>query len=894
LLAYVHSFFSEFDITETDKVMQVTSFTFDAFVEEMYPALLKGGTIAIPTREEVLDTHLLSQFIHRHGITFTSCSPLLLNELNKYDTDVIGSMRIIISGGDVLKTEHVDGLLQVGHVYNTYGPTETTVCVTYHRHLSNPRPGPGIPIGKPIANYNVYILDEHSRLQPPGVPGELCVTGAGITRGYLNNPQQTAEKFISHSPNTDVSRSVSQNTHGKTQPPGESSETRLYKTGDLCRWLEDGSIEFLGRIDQQVKIRGYRIELGEIESHLSKHSSVETAAVLVREDNDGDRYLCAYIVTANPEESQEGENAPSMTETLRTHSMQALPGYMIPPYFIQVDRIPRTAGGKIDRGNLPLPRDVLKKDNDITPPRNRAEQKLARIWEDVLFGEESENTVIGIDSNFFEMGGHSLKAITLLAKINKGFDVNIPLATLFEIATIRELADYMKDATIDKYESIEPAEKKEYYPLSPAQERLYILRQLTPGGTVYNMPRAIPMEAPDTAKLEQAFQQVIKRHDSLRTSFQLIDEKPVQVIHDAVPFELEYFETGADGHSIQNSFVRPFDLSQAPLLRAVLVELDNTDNQYILLVDMHHIISDGVSLDVLERDFAAFYEGKEMPALRLQYKDYSEWQIKEEKKGNIKIQETYWLKQFEDEIPVLELPLDYPRPAVQRFEGDSVNFSLSGDETKSLKAMALAGSSTTFMLLLAVFNTLLAKLGNPEDIIIGTPVAGRRHADLEKIIGMFVNTLALRNFPEGEKTFKEFFQEVKGRTLDAFENQEYQFETLVANLPVNRDTGRNPLFDVMFSMQTDERRNAAPSIEKKSPAETVDDGQKTLNFDMMPIVSKFDMTLTALESAHRIAFNLTYNTALFKKETAKRFAAWFKRLIAGLLTGSDKKLSQLD
>ncbi|MCP4153695.1 MAG: hypothetical protein GY757_38570, partial [bacterium] len=278
----------------------------------------------------------------------------------------------------------------------------------------------------------------------------------------------------------------------------------------------------------------------------------------------------------------------------------------------------------------------------------------------------------------------------------------------------------MKDAIIDKYESIEPAEKKEYYPLSPAQKRLYILHQLTPGGTVYNMPLTIPIEAPDPVKLEQALRQIIKRHDSLRTSFHLIDKKPVQVIHDTVTFELEYVEADnekiATGRSSQHSLLRPFDLTRAPLLRAALVKPEETEEKYLFLVDMHHIIADGVSLDVLERDLAAFYEEKTLPSLRLQYKDYSEWQKNDRKNENIKKQETYWLKQFEDEIPVLDLPLDYPRPAIQSFEGDTVNFVLPEKESKTLKTMASAGGATMFMVLLSVLNTLLAKLGNPEDI----------------------------------------------------------------------------------------------------------------------------------------------------------------------------------
>ncbi|MCP4150112.1 MAG: amino acid adenylation domain-containing protein, partial [bacterium] len=607
-----------------------------------------------------------------------------------------------------------------------------------------------------------------------------------------------------------------------------------------------------------------------------------------------------------------------MAEVLRKFTARTLPGYMIPSYFIEVDKIPRSVSGKIVGNSLPLPQEILMENQDVTAPRNPLEKKLAGIWAEVLFGEDGLDTPMGIDKNFFEMGGHSLKAITLLARIKQGFDVNIPLATLFEIATIRELAAYMKDAEIDEYQAIEPVEKKEYYSLSPAQERLYILQQLTPGGTVYNMPMALPLENPAPIILERTFRQLIKRHDSLRTSFQLIDEKPVQVIHDAVPFQLDYFEVDAtikknqtphhkennvDGHSIhhltaavQNRLFRSFDLTRAPLLRAALVTVEDREKKYLLLVDMHHIIADGVSLDVLQHDFAAYNEGNRMPSLKLQYKDYSQWLLNEKEKGTTKKQETYWLKQFEGEIPVLDLPLDYPRPPIQRFEGDWLDFNLSGEELQILKTIALADGATMFMVLLSILNTLLAKLGNPEDIIVGTPVAGRRHADLEKIIGMFVNTLALRNFPKDEKPFKEFLTGVKARTLDAFENQEYQFEELVKNVSVNRDTGRNPLFDVMFSLQTNEGGNPQAATGKKAPAqaETGDDGNTPLNYDMIPVASKFDMTLTALESTDNIDFNLTYNTALFKKETAKRFAEWFKRIVSRLLSGSDKKLSEID
>ncbi|MCP4149582.1 MAG: amino acid adenylation domain-containing protein, partial [bacterium] len=746
-----------FNIQKETRVLQMTDYTFDPSVEDIFGTLLYGGMLFLSTQEMIADRELFRQYIETHQIQIINYIPTILKDL-LLPGKKLESLRVVISGGERLEDSLKDRLLEAGYrLYNHYGPTEiTTDALT-----SECKPDQPVVLGKPIANYRAYIFDKRDRLSPVGIPGELCISGAGVARGYLNNPVQTAEHFVT----IDASR------WGQRQ--GETRETRIYKTGDLCRWLPDGNIEYLGRIDQQIKIRGHRIEPGEIENKLLAHHKVkETIVVALTGEiepgsgsDTGDNYLCAYIVAGQEFESQE----------LREFLAQDLPDYMLPAFYITIENIPLTPNGKPDLAALPRPE--IKSTGDYTAPGNEIETQMVNLWAEIL---DRPAETLGIDSNFFEKGGHSLKATMLAAKLHKVFDVEIPLTELFKYTTIREQADYMKKAEKDKYESVEPAEKKEYYPLSPAQERLYILQQLTPGGTVYNMPITIPMESPDPAKLEQTLRQIIKRHESLRTSFQLIDEKPVQVIHDNVNFELEnldaHKEKIVDGRWSRHFFSRFFDLSRAPLLRAALVKVEEPEDKYLFLVDMHHIIADGVSLDVLERDFFALYEEKTLPSLRLQYKDYSEWQNNDRKNENKKKQEIYWLKQFEDEIPVLDLPLDYPRPAIQSFEGDMFHFALSAIETETLKTMASAGGATMFMVLLSVLNTLLAKLGNPEDIIIGTPVAGRRHADLENIIGMFVNTLPLRNFPKEEKTFKRFLQEVKGRTLDGFENQEYQFE----------------------------------------------------------------------------------------------------------------------
>jgi amino acid adenylation domain-containing protein len=415
LLAYVSAFLKEFEISLNDTIIQQASFTFDAFVEEVYPALLKGGRIAIPSFDEILNMSLLQQFIDRHKVTLISCSPLLLNQLSRAGT--IKSIHTFISGGDVLKREYVENLLRFGtaKVYNTYGPTEATVCVTYYRCL--PNSPQSIPLGKPISNYNVYILDKENNLQPVGVPGEICIAGDGVTLGYLNRPQLTWEKFTAN-----------------PFAPGES----MYRTGDLGRWMPGGNVQFLGRIDHQVKIRGYRIELGEIENQLLKHGKIKETFVLAKEDQRGDKCLCAYIV---PRSIKTFGSVPSITKELREYLADNVPGYMIPSYFVQLRNIPLTPNGKVDRRALPDP--VVKSEASYIAPRNRIEQSLVHIWSGIL---KIEKEIIGIDDNFFELGGHSLKTTTLAAEIYKWFNVRVPLGEIFKAHTIRLLAGYIRNS----------------------------------------------------------------------------------------------------------------------------------------------------------------------------------------------------------------------------------------------------------------------------------------------------------------------------------------------------------------------------------------------------------------------------------------------------------------
>ncbi|MCP5050286.1 MAG: AMP-binding protein, partial [bacterium] len=908
-VAYVYSFYHEFDLTPNDIFLQQASFAFDVFVEEVFPILLIGGRSVMVQREVIMDIDLLSDFMLKQGITIISCSPLLLNEINHLPNT--GSIRIFINGGDVLKREYISNLLKQGKVYNTYGPTESTVCATYYRCLEDGPDSP--PIGKPIANYSVYILGKDSRLLPVGVPGELCVAGAGVSRGYLNRPELTNEKFEVRSSKFEVEAQ----SHCKLNAaePRETKESErsepydgvkphhnfalrtshfalsltLYHTGDLARWLENGNIEFLGRIDHQVKIRGYRIELGEIENRLLRHPEIKDAVVAVMENESGDRYLCAYPVAAGEEEVSPAQ--------LKDYLSTDLPDYMIPAFFVWLDSFPLTATGKVDRKMLPDPQSIREQEH--IAPRDETEKQLAGIWSEIL---EIEEDAIGVDSDFFQLGGFSWKATLLISRIHLDFNVRVPLTEVFRTPTIRELSGYIKGAVEDEYVSIDPVEKREYYPLSSAQGRLFLLQQMDISNTVYNMSQVMPLtEDTDSERLLESINRLIGRHESLRTSFHMIDDRPVQRIHDHVEFEIELFGRGVPPWSPLNgnncdvnnnhlgshgglplqSFLRPFDLTRAPLMRAYLVTMEEGNRRLVL--DMHHIITDGVSQEILLAELVTGYSGGPLPPLTLQYKDFARWQTQPEQQGLLKHQENYWLEIFSDEPPVLSLPIDYPRPPVQSFEGNRVRFGLDEGQSKVLNTFANDGNTTLYIVTLAIFNILLSKLTHQEDIVVGTPVAGRRHTQLERIVGMFVNTLALRNTIPGETHFKGFLHQVMERGLKAFENQEYQFEDLVEKVFVNRDPSRNPIFDVMFGLVNEAQDPGQASRDKEE------------NFHKhREVTAKFDLALTAVDKGSRLVFSLEYCTKLFKPGTIERIIGYFKTIIDALSTRPDREIAAVE
>jgi amino acid adenylation domain-containing protein len=858
LLAYLEAFGKEFELRSYDVVIQQASCGFDAFVEELYPVLLAGGRLAVPLRRDVRDVERLKRYILEQHVTMITCSPQLLNELNRGFTG--SPIRIYISGGDRLKASHVAQLVNRGNavVYNTYGPTEGTVCASYYRcKTGDPE---NVPIGKPITNYSLYILDRHRQPLPVGIPGELCIGGPGVAVGYLNNPEMTVEKFLE----PQDSHTVGSQEQTKISMSSLLSVARIYKTGDLACWLPDGSIEFLGRIDRQVKVRGYRIELGEIENRINEHPGVLENVVVDKTDGRGDVYLCAYIVP-DSSKAEESFDPSSLKETLSRH----LPGYMVPSRFALIESIPLTASGKVDARALPEP--GLQSGSGYAAPRDHLESVLESLWQQVLAVEKNK---IGLDGNFFELGGHSLKATNLISIIHRELEVQVPLGELFGAPTVREMARYIREADRSRFLSIQPAERREYYPLSSAQRRLYLLQQMQPEDTFYNMHYVVPLgNGASVEKLENALKKLIDRHEVLRTSFETVNEEPVQRIHRDVDITCQYYEMPPE--QAIREFRRPFDMSQPPLMRMGVIKTFDDGGEtpyYTLMLDLHHIVTDGTSQGILIREFITLLSNPDaqLPPLRLQYKDFSQWQNSELQREEVQKQKEYWLKEFSGELPALQLPTDFPRPEVQRFDGNQVYFILDEEETAILKEIVHQHDSTLYQVLLAVFNHLFSKLSGQEDIILGTPVAARRHADLQGVVGMLVNTLAMRNYPTPGKTFSAFLEEIKQRTLDAYENQEFHFEELVENLAIPRDTSRNPVFDVMVNLlnQT-EYTGDVPQLDENTPEISA----HHLN------TSRFDMSWSAVDFDRYIRFTLEYSTALFKPATMERYIKYLKNSI---------------
>ncbi|MEG7354090.1 amino acid adenylation domain-containing protein [Bacillus inaquosorum] len=830
-----------------DRVLQFAAMSFDVCYQEMFSALSSGGTLCIISNEAKREIRQLNEFVKMHRVQTaflpTAFLKLLASEKHHFEPFAECVDHIIAAGEQLIVTSMLRDMLARHHVtlHNHYGPSETHVVTMY---TVDPDTEQELqPIGKPISNTEIFILNEAGTLQPIGIVGELCISGVSLARGYHNRELLTLETFVPH--------------------PYDPNQ-RMYKTGDLARYLPDGNIEYAGRMDHQVKIRGYRIELGEPEAALLEH--VQEAVVLARENEDGQSDLYAYFTA---------KQSLSISQ-LKENLAEQIPGYMIPSYFIQLEKLPLTSNGKVNRRALPMPEAGLQTGIDYVAPRTSMEKQLIGIWRDILKIKE-----IGVKDNFFDLGGHSLRGMTLIAKIHQQFSKNISLREVFQCPTVEEMAQFIAEAKDIRPDYIPAAKEKDVYAVSSVQKMVYLSTQIEGGELSYNMPGILTLEGKiDIDRLQTAFQKLIYRHESLRTGFEMIRGEPVQVIKPQVEFSMERYKAAPDEiEELFRAFVRPFDLSQAPLLRAGLIKLEQDRN--VFMFDMHHIITDGASMNIFVEELIQLYGGKDLAPLRIQYKDFTEWKHQKEQRERIKRQEEYWLGVFHEELSSFELPKDFARPPVRSFDGKRHNFVLDKTVIQGVKQLEDLTGSTAYMILFSAYSILLAKYSGQDDIVIGTPIAGRMHEDLQHLIGMFVNTLAIRTAPMAEKTFMDYITETKETMLKAYENQEYPFEELVEKLGVKRDLSRNPLFDTMFVLQNTEHTD----IEVDSLA--------VKSYEQTNTTAKFDLQLNFVMDQDEIQGSFDYCTKLFKKKTIAVMAKDYVMILSAILRNPSIPLKEI-
>ena len=846
---------------ETRGVLASTSICFDLSVFEIFLPLSHGGKVIL-----VENALHLSTLDAAADVTLINTVPSAVAELLR-SGDLPPSVHTICLAGEPLSPRLVERIYEQGtvrQVFDLYGPSEDTTYSTFAlRHPTGPA-----TIGRPIANTQVYILDHHLQPVPIGVAGELFIGGDGLARGYLNRPEASAERFL---PN----------------PFSDEPGRRLYRTGDSARYLPDGYIEFLGRIDNQVKIRGFRIELGEIETVLEQHSGVGQAVVLAWGGTSSDKQLVAYVV---PKQAF----SPSTSE-LRDFLANKLPFYMVPSAFVSLEALPLTPNGKIDRRALPAPDRVRPETVTFVPVRNPIEEVVAGIWTEVLKLER-----IGVHDNFFELGGHSLLATRVISRLRRAFGTDFPLRLLFDAPTIAGLATLIETTPRNQGESrfvppLRPISRHGPLPLSFAQQRLWVLDRLEPGNPTYNMPAAVRLTGTlDISALDRSLNEIVRRHEGLRTTFSMVEGEPIQVIAASLTIAMSLVdlqELPPDKRELRARQMMTeeakshFDLAQGPLLRSALIRLG--PQHHILLVTMHHIVSDGWSMGVFFHELSVLYqayasgEKSPLPELPIQYKDFALWQRQWLQGDTLATQLSYWKQQLEA-APVLELPADHPRSPAQTYRGARHSLVLSKALSDALMMLSQQENVTLFMTLLAAFQILLQRYTGQSDITVGSPIAGRHQVEVEGLIGFFLNSLVLRADLSDNPSFPDLLARVRQIALDAYTHQDLPFEKLLEELRPDRDLSRTPLFQVFFNMLEfgeDKALNlpgvTAELLEIDEPA------------------SNFDLTLYAGERDGAVWFSMVYNRDLFEPATISRLMGHYHNLLEAITANSQQRISSL-
>ncbi|MCU1347301.1 MAG: amino acid adenylation domain protein, partial [Acidobacteria bacterium] len=758
----------DFDVSERDVWTIFHNFNFDFSVWEMYGALLYGGRAVVVTAEEKHNPETLFELLAREQVTILNQTPSAFYRLLEFAGRAPLALRYVIFGGEGLDPSRLKGWHDAypeTQLVNGYGITETTVFSTMQPCDAQMLASSAGIIGRPMATTVCYVLDDRLRPVPAGVHGQIYVGGLGVSRGYLNRPELTAERFIA-------------------DPFSPRQGARMYKSGDIARWLPGGRLEFFGRADNQVQLRGYRVELGEIESQLVKRDEVKDAVVIVREDANREQYLAAYVVVEATQSSLATDGRQDgLSSTLRAALKGVLPPYMVPSAFVFLDQLPLTRNGKLNKSALPDPDVQLQQ--VYVAAETELEKTLALIWQSIL----KLTDPVSVTADFFGLGGHSLLAMRAVSAMSAALETNIPVKALFEYNTIRELAAYLQGGTTGGYESIPQVDRCEPLPLSFAQQRLWFIDRLEEGSVQYNIPIALRLTGNlDLPALQRSLDQIVERHEVIRSTYHLHGETGVQVVQPARPLSIVRTDLSkVDGAGretrieqlLRSESERPFDLTSDLMLRVQLVTL--SDREHILLFTMHHIASDGWSMGVLVKELVALYEGfclgiqTDLAPLPIQYADYAAWQRLRMQGEELERQSSYWKLQLADAPAVHSLPLDHPRPAQQQFAGAFHQTRLGKQVADGLNRLGTESEATLFMVLQTAFSLLLSRWSGVADIVMGTPTAGRNHADAEGLIGFFVNTLVLRSEIAEDAAFTHLLQNARMMVLDAFSNQDIPF-----------------------------------------------------------------------------------------------------------------------
>jgi len=843
-----------FDFTDKDVWTMFHSVSFDFSVWEMYGALLYGGKLVVVPDYVAKDPNLYLDLMDKENVTVLNQTPTyfynLLNcEIKAPHPNL--KIRYIIYGGEALKPTLINAWRKLHpqtKLINMYGITETTVHVTFKELSDTDLQSSVSNIGVPIPTLKILLLDKNLKLVPPGVPGEICVCGDGVFKGYLNRPDLNKIKLC---PN-----------------PYNPNEI-MYRSADSAFINSNDALEYIGRIDTQVKIRGFRVELGEIEEKILNYPGIKSCIVTTQKNHTMHDLLYAYFIS---DEDVDIEN-------LRKSLQKVLPSYMIPQYFIKLSKWPYNSNGKIDKKALPLPETTIAK--EYIAPRNDLDLKLVNIIKE-LFGFKE----ISLADSFFELGGDSLTAINLCAIISQKLNVQLYVKDVLEHPDISDLADIISSrqkASTDVV--IKPAQKMDSYPLSSAQKRIYLSSTMSGEKSVlYNVPGGIILDKmPDLEKLEKCFNTLIERHEAFRTYFEVVENDIMQKIKNTIDFKLDISAKIISPKELNQAFkefVRPFDLSTAPLFRTQLVKLDN--KKAALFLDMHHIISDGTSLSILVDELCKLYNGESLPELKITYKDYAVWENEKLKSDAFKTAENFWVNQFKDELPVLNLPTNYPRPEMQLFKGNKIHTNINYDTTIKINELSQKLGITPYMLLLSAYYILLKKYSSQDDIIIGSPIVGRNHSETHNTIGMFVNTLPLRTTVASNLTIRDFIENVKNICLDSYQHQTYPFDELISKLNIPRDASRNPLFSTMFVYQN----NGLNEIKL--------DNIKTDYYIPDVNISKFDLSLEIIPKDGVLDLSFEFATSLFKESFIENMSKHYSNILNTILENVDLKIADID